>query len=197
MALSGAAFGATTALDTWHLRSPLNPGDSVNTFNAVTYGGGLFVAVGHSGTIATSPDGQAWTVRASGVSNELHCICYANGVFVAGGDRIRKDFNTFYNKIISSDGIHWNVVPAEQYAADVWSIVFGNGIFVAVSNYQGQGAGETYSSVDGINWSHRGTVYRSGDVEALSCVTFGNGRFVTASRDVLTSTTTLDSGDFL
>ena len=102
MALSEAAFGATTALDTWHLRSPLNPGDSVNTFNAVTYGGGLFVAVGHSGTIATSPDGQAWTLRNSGVSNESHCICYANGVFVAGGDRIRKDFNTFYNKIISS-----------------------------------------------------------------------------------------------
>jgi len=158
--------------------------------------GGLFVAVGDSGTIATSPDGRTWTLRNSGVSNKLHCVCYGNGAFVAGGDRIRNGFD-FNNKIVSSDGIHWNLVPAEQYAADVWSIAFGSGMFVAVSNYEGSGAGETYSSVDGINWSHRGTLYRAGDAQALICVTFGNGRFVTASRDVLTSTITSGSGNFL
>jgi hypothetical protein len=37
----------------------------------VTYGNGLFVAVGQFGTILTSPDGVNWTQRTSGTSNWL------------------------------------------------------------------------------------------------------------------------------
>jgi hypothetical protein len=37
----------------------------------VTYGNGLFVAVGDGGTILTSPDGVSWTARTSGTSNWL------------------------------------------------------------------------------------------------------------------------------
>jgi hypothetical protein len=35
----------------------------------VTYGNGLFVAVGDGGTILTSPDGVTWTAQTSGTSN--------------------------------------------------------------------------------------------------------------------------------
>jgi hypothetical protein len=37
-----------------------------NWLNGVTYGNGLFVAVGEDGTILTSPDGVTWTQRTSG-----------------------------------------------------------------------------------------------------------------------------------
>jgi hypothetical protein len=51
----------------------------------VTYGNGLFVAVGTGGTILTSPDGVNWTVQASG-GNHLHSVTYGNGTFVAVGE---------------------------------------------------------------------------------------------------------------
>jgi hypothetical protein len=51
----------------------------------VTYGNGLFVAVGWDGTILTSPDGVNWTARTSGTSNCLSGVTYGNGLFVAVG----------------------------------------------------------------------------------------------------------------
>jgi hypothetical protein len=52
----------------------------------VTYGNGLFVAVGKGGTILTSPDGVNWTARTSGTRNDLYGVTYGNGTFVAVGD---------------------------------------------------------------------------------------------------------------
>jgi hypothetical protein len=52
----------------------------------VTYGNGLFVAVGEWGTILTSPDGVTWTARTSGTSNLLYDVTYGNGTFVAVGE---------------------------------------------------------------------------------------------------------------
>jgi hypothetical protein len=45
----------------------------------VTYGNGLFVAVGDFGTILTSPDGVSWTARTSGTGNDLYGVAYGNG----------------------------------------------------------------------------------------------------------------------
>jgi hypothetical protein len=36
----------------------------------VTYGNGLFVAVGEDGTILTSPDGAAWTRNSADLGDE-------------------------------------------------------------------------------------------------------------------------------
>jgi hypothetical protein len=55
------------------------------SLNAVTYGNGLFVAVGNGGTILTSPDGVNWTRRTSGTSDWLSGVTYGNGTFVAVG----------------------------------------------------------------------------------------------------------------
>jgi len=43
----------------------------------VTYGNGLFVTVGDSGTILTSTDGTTWTERTSGTSSDLYGITYS------------------------------------------------------------------------------------------------------------------------
>jgi hypothetical protein len=52
----------------------------------VTYGNGIFVAVGAKGAILTSPDGEHWAQRASPTSNHLRGVTYGNGIFVAVGD---------------------------------------------------------------------------------------------------------------
>ena len=39
----------------------VNSVPTANNLRFVTYGNGLYVAVGDSGTILTSPDGQNWT----------------------------------------------------------------------------------------------------------------------------------------
>ena len=56
-----------------------------NSLFGVTYGNGLFVAVGSDGTILTSPDGVNWTAQASGTGSDLNGVTYGNGLFVAVG----------------------------------------------------------------------------------------------------------------
>src|SRR5450759_4327117 len=74
-----------------------------NSFYAVTYSNGLYVAVGESGLLITSPDGHSWTAPSSGnylgTPNSLNAIAYGNGEFVAVGDHGWT--------VTSPDGIHW------------------------------------------------------------------------------------------
>src|SRR5688572_11845637 len=81
------------------LVDPINPGGLINTsnwisrtsaadntWNSVTYGNGLFVAVASSGTgnrVMTSPDGITWTARTSAADNNWTSVTYGNGLFVA------------------------------------------------------------------------------------------------------------------
>jgi photosystem II stability/assembly factor-like uncharacterized protein len=57
-----------------------------NSLYGVTYGNNIFVAVGSSGTILTSPDGVTWTQQTSGTSRRLNGVTYGNNIFVAVGD---------------------------------------------------------------------------------------------------------------
>ena len=52
-----------------------------NSWNSVTYGNGLFVAVAITGTgnrVMTSPDGITWTSRTSAVDNDWRSVTYGN-----------------------------------------------------------------------------------------------------------------------
>src|SRR5215207_4134355 len=49
---------------------------TTNTLRSVAFGNGLYVAVGDLGTIVTSPDANAWTVRNSGTLNTLRAITF-------------------------------------------------------------------------------------------------------------------------
>ena len=71
----------TGNLDKWMLPK----GYAYGNLGGITYGNNLFVAVGVSGTILTSPDGITWTSRTSGTNNWLDGITYGNGLFVAVG----------------------------------------------------------------------------------------------------------------
>jgi hypothetical protein len=76
---------AADPLDNWYWRNPLPQGEHIYSF---AYGNGIFVAVGESGTIMTSPDGINWSVRHTALSSDnirFSSVAYGNGVFVAVG----------------------------------------------------------------------------------------------------------------
>lgn len=153
--------GATWALTT--------TGVGTIVWNGVTFGGGLFVAVGDSGgtsTVMTSVTGTTWTVRTalSGTWNE---VTYADGLFVAVGS-----FGA--NRAMTSpDGITWTV---RTIGASTWRSVTGEGgLFVAVG-----GGGAIATSPTGVTWTSR---TKCGTASALSSVTFGDGVYVLVSED--------------
>lgn len=114
---------------------------------SLAYGNGLWVAVGYSGLIVTSPDTVTWTVRHTdlGGATPFTCVKYLNGRWFAGGS----------GKIATSiDGISWTS-QATTPAHEVTDIAYGNGVYVAVG-YTGASPTVTrYASVssDGTSWS--------------------------------------------
>lgn len=58
-----------------------------------------FVAIGDSGLIMTSADGNVWVAQKSGTSSNLLAIAFGRDKFVAIGDAI----------LTSSDGVAWSV----------------------------------------------------------------------------------------
>jgi len=126
----------------------------------VTYGNGIFVAVGDGGTILTSPNGVNWTGQRSGTYNTLLGVTYGNGIFVAvGGGGII---------LISSDGVNWREANSATENG-LFKVTYGNGIFVAVG-YRGT----ILTSRDAVNWSSQ----NSPTTNSLFGVTYGNGIFV-------------------
>ena len=154
------AVTSQVPLDTWYWRSPLPQG---NTLNGVTYGNGIFVAVGGDGTIITSSDGKTWTSRSSGTSEWLNGVTYGNGIFVAvGGNR---------TILTSADGQTWRSRSSDSSTNTnhLSGVTYGNGIFVAVED-----KGIILTSVDGQTW----TSQSSGTSNVLRGVTYENGIFV-------------------
>jgi len=121
----------------------------------VTYGGGLFVAVGDGVTlqpsstytnrnIYTTPDGIAWTARNCGApaaeAQPIWDVAYGAGRFVAVDSG-----NHFYS---STTGLSWTRTTATNSG---W-INFSNGHFIAAA-----GPGTNLLSNDGVNWAAVGT----------------------------------------
>jgi hypothetical protein len=110
---------------TWTIRTSA----ANNSWNSVTYGNGLFVAVSDTGgnRVMTSPDGITWTSRTSAANNAWVSVAYGSGLFVAisyngGGTQV----------MTSPDGITWT--SRTNAASNLWSgITYGSGLFVAVS----------------------------------------------------------------
>jgi hypothetical protein len=80
-----------------------------STWNGVAYGNGTFVANAADGSILTSPDGLAWTARATGVNASYKAVFFCNDWFVAlGSDGTIS---------ASPDGVNWsNQQPASPVA---------------------------------------------------------------------------------
>src|SRR2546422_7225221 len=135
----------------------------VRCFSWITYGNGLFVAVGGGsdeaqGLVLTSRDGVNWGITwLSGA--RLYAVTYADGRFIAVGTR-GKGF-------VSPDGLMWTPMDT-GHDASLSGISFGNGKWLVVG-------GSTLSSVDGANWN----VHTNGP--AVRKVAYGSGLFVGVS----------------
>lgn len=109
----------------WSIQS-LTGVDDVR-FTSITYGNGLFVAIGSTGTnrVLTSPDGITWTAVAVPVGT-WQAVTAGNGIFVAVG-------SAGTNRVItSSDGVTWTA--RDPANTNPWqSVVYGTNKFVAVA----------------------------------------------------------------
>ena len=168
-AVSDAVSVTPAVLDavTWTARS----GAEARPWNSVTYGNGLFVAVGNGQAgdnwVMTSPDGVTWTSRTappgSLAPQTWGSVTYGNGVFVAVGS------SGTFRVMTSPDGVTWTAqTPAEvnQWA----SVTYGNGLFVAVAN---TGTKRVMTSTDGVTWTGR-----TAPANGWNAVGYGNGLFV-------------------
>ncbi len=144
---------------------------TANNLSDVTYGQGLYVAVGQSSTILTSPDGVTWTSRSAPVTlNIIDDVAFANGVFVAVGFSASPI-------IYSADGITWSIGSGTSTAA-AKGVAYGNSKWVVVANQA-----VYISTNNGVSWSATISVTALANVTSVS---FANGYFVAT-----TSTPTL------
>jgi hypothetical protein len=136
---------------------------SYTDFRRVTYGNGVFVAVGAyydagtsrlTGNIAASTDGASWGLSPT-PDFPLRTVTFGNGTFVAAGS----------GGLVSTNGLDWRQVSMEGGPA----IGFGAGTFVAVSF-----AGAMSSSFDGLTWIRRGR----GTFAPVMGIRFFNDTFV-------------------
>lgn len=150
---------------TWTTRST---GNSSN-YNGISYAQSLWVVVGTSGAIYTSPDLTTWTSRTIG-SNQLNDIVYGNATWVTVGAS-----GTVYS---STDGVTWSTRSAG--ASNFMRVIYANSLFVAVG-----ASGVIYTSTDGAAWTSR----TSGVATQLNDVVWNGSLFVAvgASGTITTS----------
>jgi hypothetical protein len=149
-------------------------------FNNVTFGGGVFMAIGLRGAVATSIDGTSWTV----LSSQLPCarpvingncfaaywqsVTYGAGKFVAvqygGSNAYSTDAGATWQSGDLSGHYNWQ------------SVTYGAGNFVAVA-YGGPGTGVSYST-DGAIWTTQNL-----NTGSFSNVVYGDGKFVAVERN--------------
>ena len=137
----------------WTSRTPA----SNDTWSAITYGGGLFVAVASSYTggngIMTSPDGITWTLRSGVASGGYTGVTYGFGTYVASKTGSPGTI------VISYDGITWF---DQTTGFSSLTVFFANGIFTTGKRY----------SYDGLTWA------AATSPNFPVKITYGNGYFM-------------------
>lgn len=127
----------------------------------VASSGSTVVAVGAAGAIVSSSDLATWTERASGTTQALNDVTYANGRFLAVGNG--------GTVLSSTDGSAWtNVTTTGLSGVNLGGIRHDGAQWVAV------GGNSAYTSTDGIAWTARAT----GANGPLQKLVIGGGRYV-------------------
>jgi hypothetical protein len=156
-----------------------NPGSGFNsTRNATAFGNGLFVTVGNTPYVATSPNGITWTIRTvPNATSTITDVIYTNGQFVICG------VNSYL--ATSPDGITWTQRTAPNHSSHGLSLAYGNGVYVLI----GGAYPNPYiaSSPDGITWTER-TAPNATYLDAG--VAFTSGVFVIGGRGGYVATST-------
>ena len=149
------------------------PQPATYNFGDVTYGNGLFVAVGsgrrgtHLGRlVASSSDGLSWDVTPWFERSALGSIAFGGGVFVAVGTQ---------GAIVRSiDGETWDTIDSGT-GEHLDGVSYLNGRFVVIGH-----GGTAMTSTDGQRWEHRTSAVKGGYFAAA----FGRGRYVAPGQAV-------------
>ena len=115
-----------------------------NTWNAIAYGNGKFVAVGNDGWITSSSDGETWsTPKQIGVAdnNPWNDIIYAGGKFVAVGTL------ALAYSAVSIDGVNWTLSSMISKECQFIGVTYLNKTFIAADK-----KGWIWESTDGLSW---------------------------------------------
>jgi len=159
------SWGTVTLPTTWTYRQTLGGSILQIAYN----GSNLYVAVGGSGRLYSSPDAITWTSRTSQFSTStIYSVAYGNGTWVAVGQ----------SGLISSstDGITWTARTANVSTNTLLAVIYANSLFVAVGAGANGGTGGITTSTDGITWTQRSTPTTS--VSTLRDVAYGGGYYV-------------------
>jgi hypothetical protein len=137
LAASLACCGSLLA-DPFDLLAPRFSG-TFQGLHSVTFGNGVYVAVGENGTILSSADSVTWVPEFSGVTNRLNGIKYGTNGFVAVGDASTV--------LRSMDGITWKQMTSPA-GVNLSAVTYGWGRYVAVG-----ASGVIVTSTNGVNWA--------------------------------------------
>lgn len=120
-------------------------------WHSVTFGRGVFVAVGSSGNAAYSTDGVSWTSATIPLDSAWKSVAYGNEAFVATSD-------SNYAAYSLDDGQNWTLVPLPDNTSSSNSantsaryLAYGNGIFTAMPYSSEYTA--AYSADRGMTWT--------------------------------------------
>ncbi len=138
-------------------------GTAQSDLRTVVFANGQFVGGGYGGSLSTSADGSAWTIRQNILINNVRDVTFGNGRYVA----VNSNANS--TVAVSVDGINWTTAGNIAGTANALAgVTYGDGRYVAV------GTNVILSSTDGTTWINNSP---SGTF-TLNGVAFGDGTFL-------------------
>ena len=139
------------------------PADAWFSYTGMSFGRGLFVAVGTHGFVSTSANGTAWTKRASGTRRDLDFMAFNGAFFVAmDSDNVSNGNhahdNTDSRVVRSADGINWTAIAPEwpRQSDGNQEPVIPTRPLAAGTRFLIDAAGSAYVSGNFISWSKIG-----------------------------------------
>jgi hypothetical protein len=145
----------------------------------VTFGNGMFVAVGLDGIILTSSDGANWTSMTIDNVSILNGVAYGNGMFLAIGMKKNSGGIDYAVALTSTDGVRWSEGDKLPGCTSSECVTFGNGVFlvggVTAAPQSGNPLFPMCSSPDGVNWT---PVQAPNGIDSVEGIAYGNHLFV-------------------
>jgi len=136
-----------------------------NSIQDITYGNGIYVAVGASGNISTSADGSTWVARGSGQSQAIYGVTFANNLFVAVGANGAL--------VTSSNGVSWTPRSYSSVERYLFGVCYTGTSYVAVGNNS-----LFLTSTNGTSWTRNTDGGIGGSQYDFKDIAYGDGKLV-------------------
>lgn len=157
-------FGGTDVLDIAH--------------NGLIGASSLWVAVGTSGELATSPDGKTWTSRTNPISpSSINSVIYSSALslWIAGGASGLL--------ATSADGVTWTARTSNFGADAIHGMAVGGGSIVVIGGKNGK----ISTSTDGITWTARTSSFGT---DGIFDIYYDQGLYVAVGENIKLATST-------